>query len=53
MNRKFIGGSDQKGFENGDWHDLWLIKTGRKEPDDLSNVFRVNLGSETELFNMR
>ncbi len=54
MNRKgFIGGSDLYAIENGSWHDLWLVKTGRKEPDDLSNVFRVNLGSETELFNMR
>lgn len=54
MERKgFIGGSDLYTLQHGDWHDLWLIKTGRKEPEDLSHIFRVGLGAETEVFNMR
>ena len=55
MDRKgFIGGSDLYKLEHDDnWFDLWQIKTGRKEPDDLSHLFNVNLGVETELFNMR
>ena len=54
MDRKgFIGGSDMYALEHGNWFDLWQIKTGRKEPDDLSHMFNVNLGNETELFNMR
>ncbi len=53
MNRiGFIGGSDLYNIMKGDWHDLWLVKTGRKEPDDLSNVFRVNLGVATEDFHI-
>lgn len=53
MNRKgFIGGSDLYNIMKGDWHDLWLVKTGRKEPDDLSDVFRVNLGVATEDFHI-
>lgn len=53
MNRiGFIGGSDLYNIMKGDWHDLWLIKTGRKEPDDLSDVFRVNLGVATEDFHI-
>jgi sulfite reductase alpha subunit-like flavoprotein len=53
MERKgFIGGSDLYSIMRGDWHDLWLVKTGRKEPDDLSGQFNVQLGNETESFNM-
>ena len=53
MNRVgFIGGSDLYNIMKGDWHDLWLVKTGRKEPDDLSDVFRVNLGVATEDFHI-
>ncbi len=55
MDRKgFIGGSDLYKLEHdSNWFNLWQIKTGRKEPDDLSHLFNVNLGVETELFNMR
>ncbi len=55
MDRKgFIGGSDLYKLEHdSNWFDLWQIKTGRREPDDLSHMFNVNLGVETELFNMR
>ena len=53
MERKgFIGGSDLYTIMRGDWHDLWLIKTGRKEPDDLSGQFNVQLGVQTEAFNL-
>lgn len=53
MERKgFIGGSDLYNIMRGDWHDLWLVKTGRKEPDDLSGQFNVQLGNETEAFNL-
>ena len=53
MNRQgFIGGSDLYNIMQGNWHDLWLVKTGRKEPEDLSQVFRVQLGSFTEQFNI-
>ena len=53
MNRRgFIGGSDLYNILKGDWHDLWLVKTGRKQPDDLSHIFKVNLGTYTEQFNL-
>ena len=53
MNRQgFIGGSDLYSIMRGDWHDLWLVKTGRKQPDDLSHIFKVQLGSQTEQFNI-
>ena len=53
MNRQgFIGGSDLYSIMRGDWHDLWLVKTGRKQPDDLSHIFKVNLGTQTEQFNI-
>jgi len=53
MERKgFIGGSDLYSIMRGDWHDLWLVKTGRKEADDLSGQFNVQLGNETEAFNL-
>jgi predicted phage-related endonuclease len=37
----------------GDWHGLWLEKTKRRPPPDLSNVFRVQLGIVTETFHLR
>ena len=54
MDRKgFIGGSDLYTIMKGDWHDLWLGKTGRKEPENLDHIFRVQLGTHTEQFNLR
>lgn len=47
-----IGGSDAKRIMEGDWHALWLEKTGRAEPEDLSNVLQVQLGTWTEPFNL-
>ena len=48
----FIGGSDLYSIMNGNWNELWHIKTGRKEPEDLSKQFNVALGTSTEKFNL-
>jgi predicted phage-related endonuclease len=53
MNRKgFIGGSDCVKIMNGDWYELWQVKTGRAESDDLSDNLPVQLGITTEDFNL-
>jgi hypothetical protein len=36
----------------GEWHALWMEKTGRAEGDDLSNILPVQIGSFTEPFNL-
>ena len=48
----FIGGSDCVKIMEGDWLNLWQVKTGRVQPDDLSNNLMVQLGSFTESFNL-
>ncbi len=48
----FIGGTDMMTIMDGDWEHLWQVKTGRLQPDDLSNVFPVQLGIATEEFNV-
>lgn len=48
----FIGGSDCVKIMNGQWCELWEIKTGRKQPEDLSHLIQVELGSFTEPFNL-
>lgn len=50
--RKGIGGSDASKIMSGDWHALWLDKTGRAEPEDLSKVLPVAMGSFTEALNL-
>ena len=53
MERKgFIGGSDMYSIVRGDWNTLWHVKTGRTEPENLSDEFNVQLGIRTESFNM-
>lgn len=53
MERKgFLGGSDANRIMAGDWHQLWLEKTGRVEPEDLSGNIAVQLGKHTENFNL-
>jgi predicted phage-related endonuclease len=53
MNRQgFIGGSDARRIMEGDWHTLWLEKTGRAESADLSENIAVQLGAYTEQFNI-
>tara|TARA_B110000261_G_C13039737_1_gene339809 strand:- start:37 stop:624 length:588 start_codon:yes stop_codon:yes gene_type:complete len=52
---KGIGGSDSAKIMSTnvkDIHDLWLLKTQRKEGDDLSNVLPVQIGTLTEDFNL-
>lgn len=49
----FIGGSDCYDIMAGNWHDLWLVKTGRQDPDDLSDIFAVRLGTYTEEFHIQ
>ena len=48
----FIGGSDCVRIMQGHWLDLWHIKTGRSEGDDLSRNIAVQLGICTENFNL-
>lgn len=53
MNRKgFIGGSDCTQIMQGNWLQLWQIKTGRAEPEDLSRNLAVRMGMLTEDFNL-
>ena len=47
-----LGGTDAKKIMDGDWLPLWEEKTGRREPDDLTGIFKVQLGIETETFNL-
>jgi len=51
--RTRIGGSDAAAIVNGDWLGLWLEKTGRAEPEDLSWVLPVQIGLATEELNLR
>ena len=53
IRRTSIGGSDVLRLMDGDWNPLWMEKLGYKEPDDLSDVFPVQLGIFTEPFNVR
>lgn len=53
MNRQgFIGGSDCVKIMEGDWLNLWQIKTGRVQASDLSDNIAVQLGVFTETFNL-
>ena len=49
-----IGGTDAKKIMDGEenWHSLWMEKTRRKQPEDLSLIFQVQLGLITEEFNL-
>lgn len=48
----FIGGTDAIRIMAGEWHQLWLEKTKRAEPVDLSRNFQVQLGIYTEPFHV-
>lgn len=50
--RTRIGGSDAGKIVSGMWHELWLEKTGRAEPEDLTWVLPVQLGILTEPLNL-
>jgi predicted phage-related endonuclease len=54
MERKgFIGGSDAVKIMNGNWYELWQIKRGLVEPEDLSRKVAVQMGITTESMNLR
>ena len=48
--RTYIGASDTTRLAKGHGQQIWLEKTGRAEPQDLSLMFNVQLGSFTENF---
>jgi predicted phage-related endonuclease len=50
--RDGIGGSDVAKLINGEWLDLWMQKTGRAEPEDLTWVLPVQIGIVTEELNL-
>jgi predicted phage-related endonuclease len=50
--RSRIGGSDAPKIADGRWHELWLEKTDRIEPEDLSWVLPVQIGIVTEPLNL-
>ena len=50
--RNRLGGSDAGKIVSGQWHELWLEKTGRSEPEDLSWVLPVQIGVVTEPLNL-
>lgn len=49
----FIGGSDCVKIMQGEWLELWQVKTGRIQSADLSDVLPVQLGIWTESFNLQ
>lgn len=54
MNRQgFIGGSDCTTIMQGDWFDLWQIKTGRVDAPQLDDNLAVQMGITTEPLNLR
>ena len=54
MERKgFIGGSDCVKIMEGEWEELWEVKTGLKEPESLLRNLPVQLGRHTEDFNLK
>jgi predicted phage-related endonuclease len=51
---KGLGGSDAVTIAHGDperIYDLWLLKTGQREPDDLTGILRVMMGVWSEELN--
>src|SRR5262245_28711700 len=50
--RSRIGGSDISKLTSGMWFELWLEKTAREEPEDLTWVLPVQIGIITEPLNL-
>jgi putative phage-type endonuclease len=50
--RTGVGSSEAAKIMAGDWHELWLEKTGRIEPDNLDDILAVQMGSYTEELNV-
>ena len=46
-----IGGTDAQKLVEGNWIDLYDLKIGKTQPDDLSNVLPVQMGTATENLN--
>ena len=46
-----IGGTDAMKLVQGNWIDLYDLKVGNTEQDDLSNVLPVHMGNATENLN--
>jgi predicted phage-related endonuclease len=53
MARDHLGGSAASRIANGDAYGLWEEMTGRREQDNLDDIFRVQLGVFTEAFNLK
>jgi len=49
---EYIGGTDSQRIMAGDWVNLYLEKTGAKQPEDLLSNFQVQLGKHTEQFHI-
>jgi hypothetical protein len=47
-----IGGSDANKIMSGRWLEVWMVKTGRAEDEDLSDVLAVQMGVVTEDLNL-
>lgn len=47
-----IGSTDAKRIMDGDWNKLYREITGEIQPEDLRDVFRVQLGIHTEPFHL-
>lgn len=45
-----LGGTDAMRIMAGDWHRLYQEKVGEAQPEDLSGVFKVQLGIRSEAF---
>ena len=52
LRRKGIGASEVGRIMEGNWLSLYEEKLGIKQPDDLSTIFAVQLGMQTEPFNI-
>ena len=48
-----FGGTDAIKIVKGEWKDIFDLKTGRAEPEDLSDVLPVQMGLHTESFNIQ
>lgn len=48
----YIGSSDAIDIMRGNWTKVWEEKLGLREREDLSGVFRVQLGNHTERFHI-
>ena len=50
--RKYVQAGDADRIMRGEWRAVWREKMGLAEPEDLSGVLAVQMGSYTEPFNL-